>query len=469
MQSGFGLLEAGVVSSKNEVNIMVKNAVDVVFGGITYWLYGYALSFGTGPLNNPFCGASYFLVDASHSDMGIVFSTYIFQLSFATTATTIVSGAMAERTRLSAYIIYSLLNTIVYVLPAHWLWGKDGWLNDLGAVDIAGSGAVHLLGGVSALVAAWMLKPRMGRYDNEDEPWPLGNPSNMMIGTFMLWWGWLAFNCGSTFGISGGKWKLSAKSAVTTINASVGGGAVGIIFTFVKTRKFMIPDIINSVLGALVGVTAGCAVVRPWEAIIIGAIGALLSLLAGPLLDKFHIDDPVGATAVHAVGGLWGMLAVGIFADFDPLEDMTKGNVGLIHGGGLKFFGIQLAASLAIMVWSAVTSFCLLFAIDKAVGIRMSEEEEELGADFVEHGIGQGRDILVVKEAPQPGTSDDRPVTAVSLGRHAFNLGRGSVVHLRTPSLQNVNKDNVVHIEVKPKDEGHVNKLFVNDDVNKDT
>lgn len=210
MQSGFGLLESGMVSRKNEVNIMVKNAVDVIYGGLSYWLFGFAFSFGMVG-GNGFCGFGNFLTDADESQMGQVYSKYFFQLSFSTTATTIVSGAMAERTNLKAYTMYSFLNTLTYSLPAHWIWDGNGWLNQMGAVDIAGCGAVHLVGGVSGLVATLMLKPRIGRFDENAPQMKMASPTNVLLGTFMLWWGWLGFNCGSTFGISGMKWKLASR------------------------------------------------------------------------------------------------------------------------------------------------------------------------------------------------------------------------------------------------------------------
>ena len=212
MQSGFGLLESGMVSQKNEANIMVKNAVDVIYGGLAYWLFGFAVSFGSEGRGNAFLGLGSFLTDAGEDTMGQVFSKYFFQLSFSTTATTIVSGAMAERTNLKAYILYSFLNTLTYCFPAHWIWDKRGWLCELGAVDIAGCSAVHLVGGVSGLVATLMLKPRTGRFDRDGPPTEMASPTNVLLGTFMLWWGWLGFNCGSTFGISGHKWKLASRS-----------------------------------------------------------------------------------------------------------------------------------------------------------------------------------------------------------------------------------------------------------------
>ena len=211
MQSGFGLLESGMVYRKNEANIMVKNAVDVIYGGLSYWLFGFALSFGDQELGNSFFGLGYFMTDADESEMGQVFSRYFFQLSFATTATTIVSGAMAERTNLKAYTFYSFLNTLTYSVPAHWIWADNGWLRKMGAVDVAGCGAVHLVGGVSGLVATLVLKPRTGRFDPNSPPKQMASPTNVLLGTFMLWWGWLGFNCGSTFGISGMKWKLASR------------------------------------------------------------------------------------------------------------------------------------------------------------------------------------------------------------------------------------------------------------------
>ena len=176
------------MSRKNEVNIMVKNAADVVFGGISYWLFGFGLSFGMDTGTNPFCGVGYFFVDSDDDNtMGVLFSTFVFQLSFATTATTIVSGAMAERTKLTSYIVFSFFNTLVYCIPAHWMWGHNGFLKQVGAIDIAGSGCVHLVGGMSALVGTAMLKPRIGRFDEGTDCPSLGNPVNSIIGMFMLW------------------------------------------------------------------------------------------------------------------------------------------------------------------------------------------------------------------------------------------------------------------------------------------
>ncbi|KAK3097088.1 hypothetical protein FSP39_006251 [Pinctada imbricata] len=388
MQTGFGLLEAGVVRRKNEANIMVKNAIDVIFGGLSYWVFGFGLSFGDSYGSNPFCGIGYFFVETSEEHMGIVFSTFVFQLSFSTTATTIVSGAMAERTKLTAYIVFSFLNTLIYCLPAHWYWASNGFLRKLGIVDVAGSGVVHLVGGVSAFVSAAFLKPRLGRYAKNNSFTNAGNPVSSLIGTFILWWGWLAFNCGSTFGISGGKWKLASRSAVTTLNASVGGGVAGVIISFTtKKRKYDVEYLINSILGALVAITAPCAVVKPWESLVIGTIGGALAIASSIVVNKMKIDDPVSASSVHGTCGLWGLLAVGLFAHNDHLENTTQGRSGLFQGGGLYLFGVQLLGGIITIVWTAVLTLVMLICIQRTIGLRMSEEDEERGADFVEHMI----------------------------------------------------------------------------------
>ncbi|CAL8107424.1 unnamed protein product [Orchesella dallaii] len=387
MQTGFGLLESGCVSLKNEVNIMMKNVIDIVFGGITYWLFGYGLTYGE-LYTNPFFAIGYFAVDADIDEMGPVFSKFLFQLSFATTATTIVSGAMAERCNFRAYCLFSLCNTIVYCVPAGWIWGSHGFLHKLGAIDIGGSGAVHLVGGSSAFVAAWMLGPRLGRYDHGREPLPMGSPTNALLGLFMLWWGWLAFSSGSVFGVSGHKWKFSARAAVTTINASFGGGVVGLIYSYIRKKgKFDILDLISAVLGSLVSVTGGCAIYRPWEAIVIGAIGGGLACFGIPFFDWLHIDDPVGATSVHGLSAFWGVLAIGLFADGETLLNLTNGRSGLFKGGDAYLLGVQALAAVSFSLWAGFITFLLLWIINKFIPIRMEAHEELLGADLVEHGI----------------------------------------------------------------------------------
>ncbi|XP_012343805.1 putative ammonium transporter 3 isoform X2 [Apis florea] len=389
MQTGFGMLESGCVSLKNEVNIMMKNVVDIVLGGLTYWAFGFAMSFGTDKLNNPFIGMGEFLIDPSLEDefMGPKCAAFLFQLSFATTSTTIVSGAMAERCNFKAYCLFSFLNTIVYCVPAGWIWGDQGFLKKLGAVDIAGSGAVHLVGGSSALACAIMLGPRLGRYDNGIDPLPLGCPVNAIMGLFVLWWGWLAFNSGSTYGVSGQRWQYAARAAISTMLASMGGGLVGLGFSLNGPDRIDILSQINGILGSLVAITGGCFLFRAWESIIVGMIGAFITCFTMPLLDKMHIDDPVGASATHGASGIWGIIAIGLFADNPYPLNTTNGRKGLLKGGGGYLLGIQCLTVVCLAFWSFTVSTILLWFINKIIPIRMSIHDELLGADLVEHRI----------------------------------------------------------------------------------
>ncbi|XP_029175974.1 putative ammonium transporter 3 [Nylanderia fulva] len=389
MQTGFGMLESGCVSLKNEVNIMMKNVVDIVLGGLTYWIFGFGISFGLDKPNNPFIGVGGLFIDPPIEDeyMGSICAAFLFQLSFATTSTTIVSGAMAERCNFKAYCLFSFLNTIVYCVPAGWVWGDHGFLNNMGVVDIAGSGPVHLVGGISALACAIMLGPRVGRYDNGIDPLPLGCPVNAIMGLFVLWWGWLAFNSGSTYGVTGERWQYAARAAVSTMMGSMGGGLIGLGFSLTNPNGIDILSQINGILGALVAITGGCFLYKAWEAIIVGMIGAFITCIAMPVFDKMHIDDPVGAAATHGVTGIWGVIAIGLFADNPYPLDTTSGRKGLFKGGGWYLLGIQSLAALCLSAWSFSTSIILLWLIDKIIPIRMSVYEEVLGADLVEHRI----------------------------------------------------------------------------------
>ncbi|XP_023240331.1 putative ammonium transporter 3 [Centruroides sculpturatus] len=387
MQTGFGLLESGAVSKKNEVNILSKNAVDVILGGLSYWVFGYGLQYGKEPGTTIFCGVGYFLLDSSPDEMGIIFATFIFQLSFATTATTIVSGAMAERANFNAYCIFSFVNTVVYCIPAGWIWGDHGYLKHLGALDFAGSSAVHLVGGASALVACLLLKPRLRKIEAMGASLPMGNSGNAVVGTFTLWWGWLMFNCGSTFGISNNKWHYAGRAAINTMNASLGGGIAAIFYTYWKNKQYNVSDILNGILAALVGVTAGSAFLGSASSVLVGAVGAILSCYTTPMFEKFDIDDPVSAIAVHGVGGIWGMAAVGLFIEDDPILELSNGRKGLFQGGGFYLLGVQLLTCLCVIIWSMSTTYIFLTAINKIIPIRMEPGEEILGADFVEHDI----------------------------------------------------------------------------------
>ncbi|KAK4884898.1 hypothetical protein RN001_001169 [Aquatica leii] len=394
MQTGFGMLESGCVSVKNEVNIMMKNVVDIVLGGLTYWMFGYALSYGRSPLSNPFISFGDFCVDPHIDDpmKGAIYTAFLFQMSFATTATTIVSGAMAERCNFKAYCLFSFLNTIVYCVPAGWVWNTNGFLKQLGAVDIAGSGPVHLIGGTSAFASALMLGPRLGRYDNGTGPLPLGSPVNAVMGLFVLWWGWLAFNSGSTYGLSGPKYEFAARAAVMTMLSSFGGGFVSLFYSLIRLKgKMEVIDIINGVLGSLVSVTAGCFLYEAWAAIIVGGVGAFIVCASMPLLDKLGVDDPVGASSVHGLGGVWGVLAVGLFAQNPFPLDTTFGRSGLFEGGGWYLLGIQALSCVCLATWAFSISIILLWIINKIVTIRMEVHMELMGADLTEHFVKHGQ------------------------------------------------------------------------------
>ncbi|XP_022109527.1 putative ammonium transporter 3 [Acanthaster planci] len=396
MQSGFGLLESGSASQKNEVNIMVKNAVDVLFGGISYWMFGYGLSFGKDS-NNPFVGVGDFFMDRdiTDPDFGDNFANFFFHASFATTATTIVSGAMAERTKLETYIVFSFLNTVVYCIPANWIWGEHGWLKTMGVVDIAGAGAVHMVGGVTGLVATLILKPRTGRFVEGNDAPQMGSATNAIFGLFMLWWGWLGFNCGSTYGISGNKWILATRSAVATITASIGGGMSAIFLSYITRRKkFYVSYVINGILGSLVAISALCALAQPWHGLVIGMAGAIIACLGCKVTQRLRIDDPVGVVPVHALAAIWGLLAVGIFGDEDSLgiEKPLSTKKGLIAGGGWELLGVQALACVSIVAWTAVTSYICLKLLDMTMGLRVPLHEELLGADIVEHSLNGSYD-----------------------------------------------------------------------------
>ena len=420
MQSGFGLLEMGSSMPGFEVNIMVKNVMDVVFGALAYWLVGYGLSYGRP--SNPFCGMGDFCPNDPYTatEAGLMYSQYIFQFSFAATATTIVSGAIAMRMKFGVYVIYSSYAVIIYAFVAHWIWAEDGWLNTLGVHDFAGGGPVHLLGGMNGLIAILFIGPRTGyfkRRRNRQDFAP-ASPASTLFGLFMLWWGWIGFNCGSTFGITGSKWLVATRAAIITINASAAGGATALFYTLRKTKgkQVRVHHIVNGILGALVATSPTCAVVHTWEALIIGSIGAIVSNLGNTLVKRFRIDDPVGAVGVHMGGAIWGLLAVGLFADGDmPGVDVMN---GLFRGGGFKLLGLQILAIVSILAWSVVTITPFYYFLgvylskgewrNPRIGLRLSEEHEMEGEDKILHGIDLPYDSSIrFSSGPEDSSRDE--------------------------------------------------------------
>uniref|UniRef100_A0A9J2Q1B7 Ammonium transporter AmtB-like domain-containing protein n=1 Tax=Ascaris lumbricoides TaxID=6252 RepID=A0A9J2Q1B7_ASCLU len=369
---------------------MVKNVIDVIFGGLSYWMFGFGFTFGE-KWPNPFIGFGNFFFDPEHSDPteeAWSYASFLFQMSFATTTSTIVSAAMAERIRLKSYIVITFVLTLIHSVSAHWVWSPFGIFRRMGVVDAAGCSAVHLVGGIAGLSATFYLGPRSNRFGEKGSK-QMSNPTNAVLGTFMLWWGWLAFNTGSTYGISEGRWRLAARSAVATILSSVGGGCTSIVISMIATKKCQVDLLIDGLLASLVSTTAICLCVTPWQSIIIGCIGSALAIATYPLVERLEIDDPVGVLPVHVVASTWGMLCVGIFARHDPEQvDLTMGYSGILYGGGFYLLGIQALTVIAIVVWSTITCLICISALSRSCwGVRMTKYEEQIGADLIEHGL----------------------------------------------------------------------------------
>ena len=397
MQAGFGLVESGFIRSKNVTNILMKNTLDLSLGAIGYWAIGWGLAYGTTEFIDIrfFGGGSFFFTPEGGAD----YAGFFFQFAFAATAATIVSGAVAERTKFAAYLIYTLVITaVIYPVVTHWVWG-DGFLSayagaiqfgDNGMIDFAGSTVVHSVGGWAALVAAYMLGPRRGKFNDDGSVNALPGHSMPLgfLGVMILWIGWYGFNAGSTLGLSGGFADLAARVAVTTTLAA-GAGAVGAMA--ISWWRIGKPDLgltMNGVLGGLVGITAGTATVEPWAAVVIGLVAGVIIVYGVGFLESLRIDDPVGAIPVHLFNGIWGTLAVGLFTAERYLGPNygDSSSYGLLLGGGFEQLGIQILGVVAVGIWTVVTAGILFGAIKLVVGLRVSAAEEESGLDVGEHG-----------------------------------------------------------------------------------
>jgi len=384
MQAGFAMVEIGFTRAKNAGNILMKNLMDFCIGAIAFWAIGYAVMFG----NNLLGGL--FGYDAAKSFLGgtngTTFMHWMFQVVFAATAATIVSGAMAERTKFISYLIYSFfISLIIYPVVGHWIWG-GGWLSALGFHDFAGSTVVHSVGGWAAMIGSLLLGARNGKYlkiNNKIvvKSIPGHNLTIAGLGVFILWFGWYGFNPGST--LSAGTGAI-ATIAVTTTLAAAAGAIVALFFTWIWFKR---PDpsmSLNGALAGLVAITAGCAYVSPLSAIIIGALAGILVVLSVEFFDKvLYIDDPVGAISVHGVNGAFGTIAVGLFGEKAYGATMD----GLFAGGGFSFLGIQFIGVISVLAWVGITAFILFGVIKKTVGLRVKPSEELRGLDISEHGI----------------------------------------------------------------------------------
>lgn len=376
MEGGFSLLEAGLVRTKNAVNVTMKIFVDLTVGALAFWAIGFGFMFGDDA--GGFIGTSLF--GAPHEiALGIDLppAAYVlFQLGFAVACISIVSGAVAERMNFKAYVlIAAFLTLFLYPISGHWVWNSDGWLARLGMKDFAGSAVIHLLGGSAALALAWILGPRKGRYT--DGSVNVFAPSNIPLASasvFVLWFGWFGFNAGSTLSASDA--NLSS-IALNTMLAAAAGGASALLFTMFKWGKTDPSMVMNGALSGLVAITAGCAYVNQWEAIVIGLAAGLIVIGATLYIDRLKIDDPVGAVAVHGFNGAFGALAVGLFDTQD----------GLLSGGGFALLGTQALGVVTICAWGFAGGAAIAYICKATVGLRASAEDEEEGLDMSYHGI----------------------------------------------------------------------------------
>lgn len=378
MQPGFALCEAGFTRSKNTANILMKNFVDFMFGSLLFWFVGFGFMFGSegaGLVGAPNWGSLSFYQSALPVEGFLIFETV-----FCATSATIVSGAMAERTKFSMYLVYSaFISLFIYPIEGHWTWG-GGWLSQLGFHDFAGSAIVHSVGGVLALIGAIALGPRVGKYgpDGKSRAIPGHNLTMAALGVFILWMGWFGFNPGSQLAASGEVNRTAISHVFLTTNLAAAAGGVATMFlTWWKYGKPSLSLTLNGVLAGLVGITAGCDLVSPLGAVIIGLVCGLVLVYSIEFIDRrLHIDDPVGASSVHGVCGILGTLMTGLLA--------TDG--GLLYGGGWHFLGIQTLGIAVIDLWAAGTGILLFFGIKKLHGLRVGKRVEEEGLDIYEHG-----------------------------------------------------------------------------------
>jgi len=382
MQAGFAMVESGFTRAKNAVNIMMKNLMDFSMGSLAFWAIGFGLMFGV-TSTGWFGTSGFFLSDFSPGEDPWVLAFWMFQVVFAATAATIVSGAMAERTKFSGYLVYSVfVSALIYPIFGSWAWGSlyegAGWLEGLGFIDFAGSTVVHSVGGWIALAGAIVLGPRLGKYtkDGKVRPIPGHNLPLAALGVFILWLGWFGFNPGSTTAAN----KDIAMIFVNT-NLSAAAGAVFAMFTaWIKFKK---PDVgmsLNGALAGLVAITSPCATVTPLSSVVIGAIAGIVVVLSVLFFDKIKVDDPVGAISVHGVCGAWGTIAAGIF------------NIG---GTTAKIIGVQVLGVGACFVWAFGAGLVLFKLIDITIGLRVSPEEEAEGLDYGEHGANAYPDFQI--------------------------------------------------------------------------
>lgn len=402
MQAGFAMVEAGFTRAKNSGNILMKNLMDFCIGTVMFILIGFSLLLGEDLMG--FIGKPGFDIFTAYQEFD--FSNFVFNLVFCATTATIVSGAMAERTKFLSYCIYSgVISALIYPIEAHWIWG-GGWLAQMGFHDFAGSCAIHMVGGISALIGAKILGPRIGKFTTDKNgkvtkvnAFPGHNLPLGCLGCFILWFGWYGFNGAAATSIP----QLGSIFLTTTIAPAV-ATVVCMVFTWVKFGKPDVSMCLNASLAGLVGITAPCDVTDAFGALAVGIVSGLLVVFGVWFLDyKLHVDDPVGAVAVHCLNGIWGTLAVGLFATSSaPGSEID----GLFYGGGFHQFGLQALGILSVGIWTVVTITIAFLAIKATIGLRVTEEEEIVGLDSTEHGIASAYSGFSIMDVSNTMTMD---------------------------------------------------------------
>ncbi|MFM2485316.1 ammonium transporter [Celerinatantimonas yamalensis] len=382
MQAGFALVEIGMTRAKNAANILMKNVMDFCIGSLAFWAVGFGLMFGVS--NGVFGTTDFFFSGASGDGAAWNYAFWMFQVVFCATAATIISGAVAERTKFSAYLAYSVaVSAVIYPVFGSWAWGSlyhgGGWLEHLGFIDFAGSSVVHSVGGWLALAGAIVVGPRIGKFDKHGKAKaiPGHNIPLAGLGVFLLWFGWYGFNPGST---TTGNTSI-AEIAVTTTLAAAAASISAMAYTWIKYGKSDVGMTLNGALAGLVGITAGCANVSPLSAVIIGLVAGVLVVMSVLFFDRIKIDDPVGAVSVHGVCGAWGTLAAGIF---------DKG------GFSWGVVGVQAVGVVTCFLWAFLAGLFVFKIIDVVIGMRVTKEEEMAGLDYAEHGANSYPDFQVI-------------------------------------------------------------------------
>ncbi len=385
MQAGFAMVETGFTRAKNSTNILMKNLLDFSIGSLVFFFIGWGIMYGQDVVGGLFGFSDFAVTSADPTKAGgaYQYASWLFQVVFAATAATIVSGAMAERTKFKSYLIYSVvISAVIYPVTGHWIWNANGWLAQLGFIDFAGSTVVHSVGGWVAFIGAAMLGPRLGKYTKEGKAKAIAGHSLPLaaLGVFILWLGWFGFNPGSTLKFS----ENIGHIAVTTNLAAAAGAVSALITIWIISKKPDASMALNGVLAGLVAITAPCADVSPVSAVFIGLFAGVLVVLSVLFIDKvLKVDDPVGAVSVHAVCGVFGTLAVGLFAE----PKYANGLTGLFFGGGFAQLGKQALGVVSVAAYVIAIALVMFFIMKKTIGLRVSKTEELKGLDIEEHGM----------------------------------------------------------------------------------